>query len=107
VLACLAAGFPVNSLDANGATAAHYASIWGRAGEVRALIQADADLSIRDPEHHATPLGWAVFGADYYLNSPGDYPATVRALVDAGSPPLANDEYISKRADVRAALVKT
>jgi ankyrin repeat protein len=103
VAACLAAGFPVDTTDSAGATALHNAAIHGRAPIARALLDAGADLGIRDPEHSSTPLGWACFGADFFKQSEGDYEGTVRALLDAGARRKA-DEYAPRHAGVRAVL---
>ncbi|HEY9227867.1 MAG TPA: ankyrin repeat domain-containing protein, partial [Gemmatimonadaceae bacterium] len=102
-LACVAAGFPVNTLDHMGATALHHAAISGDASLVRALLDAGSDITIRDNEHSATPLGWALFGVDHVKGSPGDYAGSVRALLDAGAR-RRDDEYLPKDARVRAVL---
>src|SRR5262249_55195344 len=105
VLACLAAGFPVDTTDSMGATALHHAAIRGRASLTRVLLDAGADISIRDDEHSSTPLGWALFGADISKDADADYEATVRALLEKGGRPR-NDEYMSRRPGVRAVLRK-
>jgi ankyrin repeat protein len=89
--ACLAAGFPVDTTDEQGATALHHASIRGRAALVRALLRRDADLTIRDAEHRSTPLGWACWGADFMQDPEGDYVETIRALLEAGARPTEHD----------------
>lgn len=103
VLACLAAGFPVDTTDGAGATALHYSSIRARVPLVRALLDADASVDIRDTHHNSTPLGWACFGADYIADPEGDYEGCVRALLDAGARPRA-DEYLPRHTGVRAVL---
>jgi ankyrin repeat protein len=103
VRACLAAGFPVDTTDSMGATALHHAAISGRASLTRLLLDAGADISIRDNEHSSTPLGWALFGADISKDSDADYEETVRALLEAGARPRT-DEYMSRRPEVRAVL---
>jgi ankyrin repeat protein len=80
VPACLAAGFPVDAADENGATALHHAAIRGRAVTVAALVAAGADRTIRDDEHDATPLGWAEYGREQAIEPGGDYDACIRAL---------------------------
>ena len=90
VSACLAAGFPVNTVDDFGATALHHAAIQGHADIVQELLRHGADHTIEDREHTATPLGWACFGADYVSNADGDYVATVKALVSGGAKPSPN-----------------
>ena len=102
-LACLAAGFPVNATDALGATALHHAAIRGRIILVEALLEAGAEVEIRDPEHNATPLGWACFGADHIADPEGEYERCVRALLRAGAATHDNQRYVA-HAGVRAAL---
>jgi ankyrin repeat protein len=105
VLACLAAGYPVDTTDSVGATALHHATIRGRVSLTRLLLDAGADISIRDSEHSSTPLGWALFGSDISKDSDADYEATVRALLEKGARPRS-DEYMSRRPGVRAVLRK-
>jgi ankyrin repeat protein len=102
-MACLAAGFPVSATDGFGSTALHQAAIRGGTALVRALLDAGADIDIRDNVHSSTPLGWATFGADFVAEADGDYEGTVRALLDAGATRRA-DEYYPKHAGVRAIL---
>jgi ankyrin repeat protein len=85
VEACIAAGFDVNEVNDRAATPLHEAAINGFHEIVSALIAAGSDLTWRDPEHNATPLGWAIFGADYVGNRDGDYEKTIRALIGAGA----------------------
>ena len=80
VRACLAAGFPVDTTDENGATALHHAAIHGHAATVRELLAHGADTGIEDPEHHATPLGWAEFGREVSIAPDGDFEAAIQAL---------------------------
>lgn len=98
-LACISAGFPVDVTDSMGATALHYAAIQGRVELVRALLAAGADISIKDKEHQATPLGWATFGSDFVARADGDYEGCVLALLEAGALPR-DDEYRPKHAGV-------
>jgi ankyrin repeat protein len=85
VEACIAAGFDVNEVNDRAATPLHEAAINGFHEIVSALVAAGSDLTMRDPEHKATPLGWAIFGADYVGNRGGDYEKTIRALITAGA----------------------
>ena len=80
VAACLAAGFPVDTIDANGATALHYSAIRGRLQQVQMLLEVGAALDIRDKEHSSTPLGWAFFGADFIREHLADRSAPDRHL---------------------------
>jgi ankyrin repeat protein len=101
VVACIAAGFDVDLVNDRGATALHEAAISGYAGIVRALLGARARHDIRDPYHHSTAMGWAMFGADFVKEAQGDYLETIRALMQAGAA-VQPDEYRSTRADIRA-----
>ncbi len=103
VMAYAAAGFDCGALDGMGATALHHAAMHGRAPVVRALLAAGSDVAIRDSEHHSTPLGWAMFGSDHVADAEGDYVGTVRALLEAGARPAA-DEYTPTHAGVRAEI---
>ena len=103
VAACLAAGFPVNMTDSQGATALHFAAIDGRAKIVRMLLAAGADTTIRDKEHSSTPLGWACWGADFVADADGDYVDSVRALLEAGARE-SRDEHTPNNPAVRAVL---
>jgi ankyrin repeat protein len=103
VAACVAAGFPVNTTDATGATALHYSAIHGKVQQLRSLLGGGAATDIRDRQHSSTPLGWASFGADFVADADGDYEGCVRALLDAGARPLA-DEHQPKHEGVRRVL---
>jgi ankyrin repeat protein len=103
VKACIAAGFDVNEVNDRAATPLHEAAINGYHEIVKALTDAGSDLAVRDPEHKATPLGWAVFGADFVGNRAGDYEATIRALVAAGAKGVET-EGEPRHAGARAAL---
>ncbi|MFC0625125.1 DinB family protein [Kribbella deserti] len=52
-------GFDLNARDHLGRTAAHLAAGTGQVDVLRLLVEHGADLTIEDPEFHATPLGWA------------------------------------------------
>ena len=84
VAAYLAAGFPVDAVDENGATALHHAAIQGGVDGVRELLARGADRLREDPQHHSTPLGWAEFGRDEAIAPDGDYEACIRALATGG-----------------------
>lgn len=102
VAACIAAGFPVDTTDGMGATALHHVAIHGRAELVRALLAAGAPIELRDRSHDATPLGWAVFGADHVAEADGDYVGCVNALIDAGATAPENEH--ARHPGVREAL---
>lgn len=99
-LACIAAGFNVNHVNDRGATALHEAAISGYSEIVKALLSVGAKHDIRDPHHQSTPMGWAMFGADFVQEHDGNYVETVRALLNAGAAVLP-DEHMSDRDDLR------
>ncbi len=105
VAAYLAAGWSSDTADENGATALHHAAINGFAPVVRELLRGGADFRIEDREHESTPLGWACFGADHFADSEGDYADTVRALLQAGAEPDAEERWPA-HAGVRDVLRK-
>ena len=64
----------------------HWAAFHGNTEMVRALLKRDPPIGVRDSQYSGTPLHWCVYGAveGWAKNRGGDYPATVRLLVDAG-----------------------
>lgn len=46
--------------DASGATALHFAALYGRRRIARLLVERGADVNARDGEFGATPAGWAI-----------------------------------------------
>lgn len=83
----LEAGWPLDATGQDSGSALHCAAWKGWIDVVRVLIARGAALGWRDATHGSTPLGWAVHGSKYCRNADGDYPACVRALLDAGSDP--------------------
>jgi hypothetical protein len=69
---------------------------------VRALLAAGSPVALRDRDHNASPLGWAVFGADHVAAKDGDYVGCVNALIGAGAP--GPDHEHIKHPGVLAAL---
>jgi ankyrin repeat protein len=83
-------GFPPGTraaADADGITALHAAAAAGSAPAVRLLLERGADIEARDTSWDSTPLEWAVIGSGMDLghDPEPDWPATVRALLDAGA----------------------
>lgn len=83
----LDAGWPMDATGQDSGTALHCAAWKGWIDTVRLLIARGAALGWRDATHGSTPLGWAVHGSRFCQNPDGDYPACVRALLEAGSDP--------------------
>jgi hypothetical protein len=51
----------------------------------RALLRRDPAIGVRDARYDGTPLGWCIYGAAVgWAKHNGDFPATVRLLLDAG-----------------------
>lgn len=72
-----------------GSTPLHIASWHGQAEVVELLLSRGAPLDIpaNKPEE-SFPLGWAAHGSGNCRNPTGDYPRTVRALLNAGAEPF-------------------
>ncbi len=91
----LDAGWPVDVRDGQGATPLHWAAWNGNAEMARDLLRHGPPLEVADNEHHAKPLGWAIYGSRHgWHRKTGDYGATVEALLEAGvdHPPALDDD---------------
>lgn len=81
----LEAGWPVDARGENGATALHFAAWYGNLPMVRAILGFGPDLTLRDTEFDATPLGWANHGSAFSPSPKDDYPEIVETLRAAGA----------------------
>jgi ankyrin repeat protein len=82
----LLAGLPENESGPDGATPLHWAGWNGNAEMARAILPHNPPLDVRDAEHHAMPIGWAIYGSEHgWHRATGDYAGTVDALLDAGA----------------------
>jgi ankyrin repeat protein len=105
-------GFPpgTRSERDDGATALHLAAAAGSVPTVRLLLDRGADIEARDTTWDSTPLEWAIVGSGMRLgHAPDpDWPATVRALLDAGASTdgivLSPDDQKPPSAEVAAVL---
>ena len=81
----LRAGWPVDVLAGpNGASALHWAGFHGNAEMVREILRYNPPLELVEKSFGGTPLTWASHGSVHGYAKNADYPATVRALLDAG-----------------------
>jgi ankyrin repeat protein len=71
--------------DRWGETALHAAAGAGQADTVRYLLGLGADANAQDEQFSATPLAYATVGSGQSAGQDGDWPATVRLLLDAGA----------------------
>jgi len=80
-------GFPADARGEDGGTALHAAAYSGSASVVTLLIGHGADIEARDQTWDSTPLDWAAVGSGERpgSNPRPDWPATVRALIEAGA----------------------
>ena len=80
-------GFPVDARREDGGTALHAAAYSGSANVVTLLIDHGADIEARDLTWDSTPLDWAAVGSGEQpgSNPRAEWPATVRALLEAGA----------------------
>jgi ankyrin repeat protein len=102
----LAAGWPAGTIDRGGLTALHWSGFHGDAATARALIAAGAPLDVKDAVHSGTPLGWALWGSVHgWHRDAGDYPGTVRAMLDGGATPPDVTDTLVASAEVRRVLL--
>ncbi|HEV8413244.1 MAG TPA: ankyrin repeat domain-containing protein [Bryobacteraceae bacterium] len=82
----LAAGLPVESFGQHHATPLHWAAWHGNAELVRLILTHNPPIENADNDYGATPLHWAIHGSQNgWYREAGDYPATVKVLLDAGA----------------------
>jgi ankyrin repeat protein len=79
-------GFSPHARGGSGEEPLHSAAYHGNADVVRLLLQAGADVDARDDRFDATPLAFATVGSGEQAGKPGDWTATVRLLIEAGTP---------------------
>lgn len=98
-------GWPVNTANENNQTPLHWAAWHGNAAMTRALLAKGADFRVEEREHNGTPLGWALHGANNsWMKDKGDYPATVRALLNAGAELPGEQEPIQWNPELKAVV---
>jgi ankyrin repeat protein len=81
-------GFPIAQPErSHGYTPLHNAAWAGSGDLVELLITRGHPVDIRDPGHHSTPLGWALYDCLVEKRHPeGDFARVVKALLESGSP---------------------
>lgn len=79
-------GFDQRVEGPDNGDALHWAAFHGNTEMLRVLLRRDAPVGARDSRYNATALGWCVYGAveGWSRDRGGDYPTTVRLLLDAG-----------------------
>lgn len=79
-------GFDPTAPGPDGGTALHTACWVGNVALVQRILASGAvPLDTRDPTHHGTPLGWAVFGSVHRRAKGADHIGVVDRLVAAGA----------------------
>lgn len=97
VQAMLESGFDPHVRSTDDSTPLHQAAFHGFSDVVNLLLQHKPLLEDRN-QHGARPLDMAIYGATHSWRQDGDFPETVKALIDAGSTvkadsiPSGNDE---------------
>jgi ankyrin repeat protein len=100
----LEAGFNPHMRGADDSTPLDRAAFHGFIGVVRLLLQSDPNPPLTVPNAYGSiPLTTAIYGAVHSWRRDGDFPATVQALIDAGSPVPA-DLTLTGCADIDAIL---
>jgi ankyrin repeat protein/ketosteroid isomerase-like protein len=78
-------GFAPGARNELGEQPLHNAAYWGNAPVVRLLLDAGAEVDARDARFDATPLAFATVGSGEQAGKQGDWPGTVRLLLEAGA----------------------
>lgn len=95
----LEAGWPVETQGPGGVTSLHWAAFHGNAEMAREILRHSPPLELEDFAHHATPMGWALYGSLHgWHRQTGDYVSVVTALLDAGA-------RLPKESDVASEVV--
>jgi ankyrin repeat protein len=85
----LQAGFDPHAQSGDGSTALHSAAFHGFSEIVKLLLDYNPPLNLRN-EYGARPLDSALYGTVHSWRHDGDFPATVEALLKAGSRPVSD-----------------
>jgi ankyrin repeat protein len=86
VVLMLECGWPVDARGQHRATPLHWAAFHGNCRMARVLLGHAPPLDAADADFHGTPLDWAIYGSERSWHAAsGEYPATVRVLLEAGA----------------------
>lgn len=80
------AGLSPHGVQRSGASPIHLAALKGQREAVRVLASHGAALDRKDNVHQSLPIGFACWGSLFMKHPTGDYPGTVRVLLEHGSP---------------------
>ncbi len=84
----LRAGLPVDARSQHKATILHWAAYHGNLEMIQAVLPYNPPLEDRQNDYKGSPLDWAIHGSmEGWYVATGDYPACVKALLDAGTMP--------------------
>lgn len=97
--AMIDAGFPVDTTNALGQSALHWAAWHGRAALVKRLLAAGAEVDRREAQFGGTPLGWAVHGNHAAPRDGGQHAEVVRVLLAAGASPDVRNRWSEPMVD--------
>ena len=93
-------GFDPNIRGGEASTAIDRAAFHGFDDVIEAILPYQPDLTVRNA-YGGTPLGACIYGSIHGWRKDGDYPRSVRLLLDAGAPP---PETVSGSPEVQAVL---
>lgn len=78
-------GWPLNDFFYHDGSPLHWACWHGHYEAAKALIEAGADLHLKDPRFNANLLGWVCHGSVFAHPKKPDYPRIAEALLEAGA----------------------
>ena len=98
----LVIGMSVEARSQHNATPLHWAAFHGNVEMAELILRRNPSLEVTDTDFNATPMGWAIHGAENgWQRETGNYAAVVEALVRAGAKP---PREINGSAEVRQIL---
>jgi ankyrin repeat protein len=101
----LSAGWPASVRGHERGTPLHWAGWHGNVELVTEVLRHNPELDASDNAWGSNPLSWAIYASKHgWHPGKGNYPATVQALIDAGSRTSESIENIEASDDVLAVL---